>query len=242
MGISNDELAILRWIVDFKDSGAMKKEYDPIEQKMYYWIVYTKIIEDLPIITLGSDTLESKKKKLQRLLNGNLSKIIDKKIKRDQCGTYLYVSINEENYANLVSNSTGQKCPEGWTNMSIGAGQKCPNKDKSISNSSINNKNKKETEIDKLINIYTNNEEFKNSIYEFIKMRKGIKAAITTYGLKRILNQLDKFAINDSDKIKILDNSIMKSWKGVFALKEDKTNTQSTPNVNKQYDAFQFDD
>ena len=108
-------------------------------------------------------------------------------------------------------------------------------------NTSINNKKKKKTEIDDLINQYTKNESLKENLYEFVKMRKGIKAAITTLGLKRILNRLDSLATNDKDKIKILDNSIMNSWKGVFALKEN-VNTPVIQNNQSQNIDFKIDE
>jgi hypothetical protein len=101
-------------------------------------------------------------------------------------------------------------------------------------------KKKKETDFDLLINEYTTNEELKTNIYEFIKMRKGIKASLTSTGLKRILSKLDKIASNDSDKIQILDKSIMNSWRGIFELKkEDKQNNGSSkqntePTANKE--------
>ncbi|HBJ1648216.1 TPA: helix-turn-helix domain-containing protein [Clostridium botulinum] len=98
----------------------------------------------------------------------------------------------------------------------------CP-KVGTISNRLINKKEKekkeKKTEFDELIEEYTENESLKETLYEFIKMRKTIKAAITTTGLKRILTRLDKLASTDIDKISILDNSIMNSWKGIFELK-----------------------
>ncbi|NFO15201.1 helix-turn-helix domain-containing protein [Clostridium botulinum] len=94
----------------------------------------------------------------------------------------------------------------------------CP-KVGTISNRLINKKEKEKTEFDKLIEDYTENESLKETLYEFIKMRKTIKAAITTTGLKRILTRLDKLASTDIDKISILDNSIMNSWKGIFELK-----------------------
>lgn len=92
-------------------------------------------------------------------------------------------------------------------------------------NTDINIIKKKETEFDILIREYTNNITLKNNLYEFIKMRKGIKAAITTLGLKKLLNELDKLSSSDEQKIKILDNSIMNSWKGIFPIKkENKSN------------------
>ncbi|WP_252229629.1 MULTISPECIES: helix-turn-helix domain-containing protein [unclassified Clostridium] len=109
----------------------------------------------------------------------------------------------------------------------------CP-KVGTISNRLINKKEKeKKTEFDKLIEEYTENEILKETLYEFIKMRKTIKAAITTTGLKRILNRLDKLASTENDKISILDNSIMNSWKGIFPLKDITVNSNVIPITTK---------
>lgn len=78
--------------------------------------------------------------------------------------------------------------------------------------------NIKKTEFDELIESYTENINLRKNIYEFIKMRKGIKASITTLGLKKMLNKLDTLTTNNNEKIAILDNSIMNSWKGIFPL------------------------
>ena len=84
---------------------------------------------------------------------------------------------------------------------------------------------KKKTDYDVLIDEYTCNDKLKESIYEFIKMRKGIKKPITTYGLKKMLNKLDSLADNDKNKIAILDQSIMRSWAGIFELNQKGGNS-----------------
>lgn len=103
-------------------------------------------------------------------------------------------------------------------------------------------KKKKETEFDIEINNYTNNEKLKSVIYEFIKHRKTIKANMTTLALKKLLNKLDTLATNDVEKIKILENSIVNGWKGVFPLHDrtqQKNNIQGFNNFegrNYNYD------
>jgi Helix-turn-helix domain len=90
-------------------------------------------------------------------------------------------------------------------------------------NNTINNikKEKKKSEFDLLIDDYTNDLQLRNTIYEFIKMRKAIKAAMTSNALKLMLSKLDKLSNGDKDKkFKILEQSIMNSWKGIFELKE----------------------
>ena len=95
--------------------------------------------------------------------------------------------------------------------------------DNNINALSTNNKNKnKKTEYDVIIENYTDNIELRNTIYEFIKMRKGIKKPITSYGLKKMLNKLDRLASNADTKVQILDQSIEHSWNGIFELKNDK--------------------
>ena len=84
---------------------------------------------------------------------------------------------------------------------------------------------KKKTDYDVLIDEYTCNDMLITAIYEFIKMRKSIKKPITSYGLKRILNELDRLATNDDEKIQILDKSIERSWAGIFELNQKGDNS-----------------
>ena len=83
---------------------------------------------------------------------------------------------------------------------------------------------KKKTEYDFIIESYTNELQLRDTIYEFIKMRKAIKAPMTSNALKLMLKKLDKLAPNDVHcdiRINILEQSIMNSWKGIFELKKD---------------------
>ena len=95
----------------------------------------------------------------------------------------------------------------------------------------LNTSNKKEKEnkksnIDKIIEAYTKNDLLVEAIRDFIKMRSTIKKPITDRALKGILNKLDSFAVNDLDKVEILENSIMNCWQGVFELKNKKVPTK----------------
>ncbi|MDX8384137.1 MAG: helix-turn-helix domain-containing protein [Ghiorsea sp.] len=60
---------------------------------------------------------------------------------------------------------------------------------------------------------------------EFVKMRKGIKAPLGEYAATLLANVLDKLG---GDKNAILNQSIMNSWKGVFALKQANGKPQAT--------------
>lgn len=83
-------------------------------------------------------------------------------------------------------------------------------------------KEKKKSEFDLLVESYTDDLQLRNTIYEFIKMRKAIKAAMTSNALKLMLSKLDKLSNGDKNKkFKILEQSIMNSWKGIFELKNE---------------------
>lgn len=111
-----------------------------------------------------------------------------------------------------------------------------PNTINTKTNTKINTNNKKEkekTNIDKIINTYTENNSLVEAIKDFIKMRKTIKKPITDRGLKMILNKLDQYGNDDLEKIEILENSIVNCWQGVFELKNKKVPTAiGTQNKN----------
>ena len=81
-------------------------------------------------------------------------------------------------------------------------------------------KETKKTNYDLIVDSYTTNQDLKNTIYDFIKMRKSIKATLTDCALKLTLGRLGKLESTDAKKIEILEQSIMNSWKGIFELKE----------------------
>lgn len=108
-------------------------------------------------------------------------------------------------------------------------------------------KEKKKTEFDELIEVYTNDNDLKNTIYEFIKMRKAIRSPMTSNALKLMLNKLDKLSypnIDSQTKIDILNQSIMNSWKGIFQIKEDKKTNKSNfmDGMKELYDEARYFD
>ena len=59
---------------------------------------------------------------------------------------------------------------------------------------------------------------------DFIKMRKKIKAPLTERALELAIKKAYDLAQNDPEMVKaIVEQSIMKSWRGLFALKEENT-------------------
>lgn len=82
-------------------------------------------------------------------------------------------------------------------------------------------KKKKETEFDSVINENFTDEELKQTIYEFIKMRKAIKKPLTTRGLELMIKKLYTLSNNIEEQIQIINNSIMNNWQGIFPIKQE---------------------
>ena len=112
--------------------------------------------------------------------------------------------------------------------------EKDKEKDKEEDKDIKKEKIKKETEFDKLIKQNFVDEELKNTMYEFIKMRKAIKKPITTKGLELIIKKLNSFTRDTKEQIEILNNSIMNNWQGIFELKKNKQSNKGGMNDFKE--------
>lgn len=80
--------------------------------------------------------------------------------------------------------------------------------------------------------VYTKNPELLAALHEFMQVRKKLKAVNSTYAIKYLLEQLDKIASSDVEKIEIVKTSIANGWKGVFPL---KSNIKKRTVDKKQY-------
>ena len=95
----------------------------------------------------------------------------------------------------------------------------------------ISNK-EKSTRLDKIINSYTENLELRNTLKEFLKMRKSIKKPMTDRAMTLLINKLDKFGSNDNEKIEILNQSIFNSWNGIYELKNKVIENSKTIDIS----------
>ena len=62
LGLDVVDLCILRWIVDFSNTNRMVKLQ--VENKIYYWVKYEGLLEDMPILNIGKDRLYRKLKEM----------------------------------------------------------------------------------------------------------------------------------------------------------------------------------
>jgi hypothetical protein len=112
------------------------------------------------------------------------------------------------------------------TKFNRGIEQSSPN------NISFNNKadNKEDKErkkeepngYDAIISQSSFNDEVKETIIEFVKMRKLIKKPMTDFALKKLLNKLSKISSNPQVQISVLEKSILNNWQDIYEPKEDE--------------------
>ena len=67
------------------------------------------------------------------------------------------------------------------------------------------------------------------AIDDFKDFRKKIKSPMTDRAIKLLLTELEKLTSDDETKIAIINQSIMRGWKGVFPLKEERQLESSNP-------------
>lgn len=70
-------------------------------------------------------------------------------------------------------------------------------------------------------------ETLRKALYDFAAMRKAIKKPLTERAKELLLGKLRELAQDTDEQVKILDQSIMHNWQGVFALKGDEDRGQS---------------
>lgn len=98
LGLDILDLAILRWFIDFKNSGTMKTR--KLQGENYYWISYKAISEDLHILHLKKDAIY---KRLRKMCDAKILK------KRIVCefGKYSFFAL-DKNYYKLIQKNSDQ--------------------------------------------------------------------------------------------------------------------------------------
>ena len=81
----------------------------------------------------------------------------------------------------------------------------------------------KEKSLDEVIEAQP--QSIQQPLREFVKMRKAIKKPITTHGLELAVKKLHELAKTESEAVAVIEQSVMNSWQGFFALKKGRSET-----------------
>ena len=104
-------------------------------------------------------------------------------------------------------------------------------------NENVNvNDNVNENENQK-INKYFEDEELNKLFIEFLQIRKKVKAVNSDRAIKTLINKLSCY--NDETKKKMIEQSIVNSWKDVYEVKELRSRQKtSTERMNDVFERF----
>lgn len=104
--------------------------------------------------------------------------------------------------------------------------------DRPLKDTNKNVKNEKNIYKD---NTYSDDPELNKAILDFIEYRKKIKSPMTPRAIELLLSKLNKLSPDKATQIKIINQSILNGWKGVFSLKEESKEQTKTPNKFNQF-------
>lgn len=108
------------------------------------------------------------------------------------------------------------------------------NVNRKYTNKSKVNKSKVNKTYRSIIADYTSNLDLRSSLENFVEMRNKMKG-FTLNALEILLKNLDKLASDDLSKIEIVNQSIERSWKGFFPVKQKSPFTSRRQDVLPDY-------
>ena len=160
----------------------------------------------------------------ERQIDYALKKLID-------CGLVITGNYNKSSYDRTlwysitkVGYSILQNCEMETTKLLNGNDeivQPIPDINTDINTDNNNKKERKKTSYDEILNSMIEDDDVKNTICDYIKMRKLIKKPMTDRALTMLINKLYKLSNNKQIQIKILEQSILKNWTDIYPYKEE---------------------
>lgn len=122
---------------------------------------------------------------------------------------------------NAIKNFIG--CKE---TLQGGCKETLPNNN-NIDNIDIKKERKTATQYDAILEAKVKNEEIRETLREFIKMRAFIKKPMTSRALELLIGKLKKMAGQNKQKaLDILNNSIVNCWQDIYLPKNEPLSTQ----------------
>ena len=73
---------------------------------------------------------------------------------------------------------------------------------------------------------YPLDEKLNQAVLDFIDFRKTIKAPMTDRAVELMIGKLDGMTPDNNEKIRILEQSILNGWKGIFPLQSAGSGNQ----------------
>lgn len=105
-------------------------------------------------------------------------------------------------------------------------------------NTKNNKKERKNTTYNVIMDTMNLDPKLKETLIEFIKMRKLMKSPMTDHALELLIKKLEKMSSDVDVQIEILNQSIQNSWKGIFPLDKKKQVTNASNALADDYQRY----
>jgi hypothetical protein len=136
-----------------------------------------------------------------------------------------YILLREDRIAALFQNKNSKNCRTESQETEEQEPEKVQG-NKKRENKTISKKKEEKTPVE-LVEEFTDDEGLKASLRDFIDDRKKRRDEVTSNGMKRLLSKLASLSSDTATQTAIVDESIMKGWKGFFPLKDNKSQSAS---------------
>lgn len=244
LGLDNDDAVLLRWFVDYQGSQRMKAIPNPEDGKVFFWVNFKKLCEDLPIITQSDRWMARRFDKL--VTSGVLAKYSAVgpmgKFSAFRIGDGdEYMSLIEAMSLNTEAMSVKSDMGDVNSDMAMSPAtdmQSNLNRLPSNNNTGDSQQGDKpacagaharaaeKTDIEEFL---SGNKDLKAAFEAFKDMRRRIRKPMTDYAQSLLINRLKKLSSDSNDQIAILNQSIENSWQSIYPLHQDGQKTSGKP-------------
>lgn len=255
LGLDNDDAVLLRWFIDYQGTKRMKTIPNPEDGKVYFWVNFRKLCEDLPIITQSDRWMA---RRFDKLVSAG---VLAKYSSVGPLGKFSAFRIGDgDQYMSLV-----EAMSLNTAAMSVKSDMGDVNSDRAMSPASDMQSNlnrlpsnnytgdsqqgdkpacagaharaAEKTDIEEFL---SGNKDLKAAFEAFKDMRRRIRKPMTDYAQSLLINRLKKLSSDSNDQIAILNQSIENSWQSVYPIhSNDRNNTGKTVRTPVSNDAFE---
>lgn len=246
------DLCILRWITDFANTDSMVKMQ--VENKIYFWVKYEGLLQELPILGIKKDSLYRRLKNMveQGVLEHTTVKM---------GGTFSMYRFGER-FIDLIANKEQaggtDLNPIGYGNKSVGGTDLNPdqnnnllNKNSSKTDNTLSTKEEQAPKIKRNVRYSNYGEVYTDSINSNIRkaLEKFVKSLSAKHRYSPKVSTVVKFADslrnlssnNPELAMRIVDQSIDNGWKDLYKLKNRHSGDAVSTPFNPETDTLAKD-
>lgn len=236
LGLDNTDAVLLRWFVDYQGTQRMKAVPNPEDGKVYFWVNFRKLCEDLPIITQSDRWMA---RRFDKLVSAG---VLAKYSAVGPIGKFSAFRIGDgDQYMTLV-----EAMSVNTAAMSVKSNMADTNSDLAMSPASdmqsnlnrlpSNNNTGDSPQGDKpacapacarektgsVEEFLGDDRELRDTFRAFIEMRVKQRKPLTDYAKALLVKRLRTLATDRQGWIAILNQSIENSWQSVYPLHSDR--------------------